>query len=105
MRTDSGWVDAVPPDGHVIINTGIMLEHLTNGMIPIGWHRVVAEEGQNDERISVVQFCHPTPWTILTPAVSTVTPERPQRFSAISASDRLDQVLWEIRLVGDEITD
>lgn len=105
VRTDSGWVDAVPPDGHVIINTGIMLEHLTNGMIPIGWHRVVAEEGQNDERISVVQFCHPTPWTILTPAVSTVTPERPQRFSAISASDRLDQVLWEIRLVGDEITD
>jgi isopenicillin N synthase-like dioxygenase len=82
-----------------------MLEHLTNGMIPIGWHRVVAEAGQNDERISVVQFCHPTPWTILTPAECTVTKSRPQRFGAISAAHRLDQVVWDIRLVGAEVTD
>ena len=100
VRVDDGWVDASPPEGHVIINTGIMLEHLTNGMIPIGWHRVVADPDSDEERISVVQFCHPTPWTILTPAVSTVTPERPQRYSAISAGDRLDQELWAIGLLG-----
>ncbi len=29
----------------MIINTGIMLERLTNGVIPIGWHRVVAAPG------------------------------------------------------------
>ncbi len=28
------WVDAVAPDGQVIINTGMMLERLTNGLIP-----------------------------------------------------------------------
>ena len=45
VRVDGEWVDAVPPAGQVIINTGIMLERLTNGQIPIGWHRVVAAPG------------------------------------------------------------
>ena len=101
VRVDDQWVDAVPPDDHVIINTGIMLEHMTNGLIPVGWHRVVADPDQTGDRLSVVQFCHPTPWTILQPVPSTVTPERPCRFSAIPAADRLDQVLWEINLVED----
>lgn len=101
VRVNDGWIDAVPPTGHVIINTGIMLEHLTNGMIPVGWHRVVADADQDEERLSVVQFAHPTPWTVLTPLPSTVTPERTCRFPSIPAADRLDQVLWEINLVED----
>lgn len=101
VQVDDRWVDAIPPDDHVIINTGIMLEHLTNGLIPVGWHRVVADPDQEGDRLSVVQFCHPTPWTILTPVPSTVTPDRPCRYPAIPAADQLDQVLWEINLVED----
>ena len=59
VKVDGDWVDAVAPEGQVIINTGIMLERLTNGQIPIGWHRVVAAPGFAGERYSVVQFCHP----------------------------------------------
>ena len=70
-------------------------------MIPQGIHRVVADPGQAGDRYSVVQFCHPTPWTILTPVASCVGPERPQRFSAIEAGDLLDQVLYDINLVED----
>ena len=44
-----------------------MLEHISNGLIPTGIHRVVADEGQSEGRMSIVQFCHPTPWTILSP--------------------------------------
>jgi isopenicillin N synthase-like dioxygenase len=95
------WVDAVAPDGQVIINTGIMLERLTNGRIPIGWHRVVAAPGHEGERYSVVQFCHPRPWTVLQPVPSCCTPAHPQRFSAITAADALDEVLYEINLVED----
>ncbi len=100
------WVDAAPPDEHVIINTGIMLERISNGIIPSGWHRVVAdpdpETGNMDgERYSVVQFCHPTPWTILAPLPSCVTRERPVRYAGIEAADLLDQVLYEINLVED----
>ncbi len=101
VRVDDRWVDAVPPGGQVIINTGIMLERLTNGVIPIGWHRVVASPGFDGERYSVVQFCHPRPWTILQPVPSCCTPEHPQQFGAISAADALDEVLYEINLVED----
>ena len=95
------WVDAIPPDDAVIINTGIMLEHLTNGVVPQGIHRVVADPAQPGDRYSVVQFCHPTPWTILTPVASCVTPEHPQRFAPIEAGDLLDQVLYDINLVEE----
>lgn len=101
VRVGETWVNAAPPDGHVIINTGIMLEHLTNGLIPVGWHRVVADPDEQGDRLSVVQFSHPTPWTILTPAQSTVSVDRPLRYPAIAASDLLDQVLWDINLVED----
>ncbi len=99
VKVDDDWVDAIPPDNAVIINTGIMLERLTNGVIPIGWHRVVAAPGYEGERYSVVQFCHPRPWTILSPVPSCCTAENPQRFAAISAEDALDEVLYEINLV------
>ena len=101
VKTDDGWVDAIPPDNGVIINTGIMLEHLTNGIVPTGIHRVLADPDQCGDRLSVVQFCHPTPWTVLTPVSSCVSPDNPQRFAAITAADRLDQVLWEINLIED----
>jgi isopenicillin N synthase-like dioxygenase len=102
VKTDAdGWVDAIPPDDGVIINTGIMLEHLTNGVIPQGIHRVVADADQPGDRYSVVQFCHPTPWTVLSPVPSCITPDNPQRFAPIEAGNMLDQVLYDINLVED----
>ncbi len=101
IKTEDGWIDASPPDDHLIVNTGIMLEHLSNGVIPTGIHRVVADPGQTGDRLSIVQFCHPAPWTILSPLPSCISPERPQKFAPISAADRLDQVLWEINLLED----
>ncbi len=101
VRTSDGWVDAVPPEGSAIINTGMMLEHLTNGVIGAGIHRVVAAEGQTGDRYSVVQFAHPTPWTILSPLPTCVTDEHPLRFPTIASSDALDKVIWEINLVED----
>lgn len=101
VRVDDGWIDAVPPEDGVIINTGIMLEHFTNGVIPSGRHRVVADPDQTGDRYSVVQFCHPTPWTVLSPVSSCISAENPQRFAPIEADDRLNQVLYEINLVEE----
>ena len=84
VKTDDGWVDAVAPEGQVIINTGMMLEVLSNGVIPPGIHRVVADPAYAGERYSVVQFCHPTPWTILAPAA--VVLRRPTPRSATAPS-------------------
>lgn len=99
VKVAETWVDAAPPADRAIINTGLMLERLTNGVIPPGIHRVVSGEGQQGDRYSVVQFAHPTPWTMLAPVPTTVTPETPLRFPTISAADALDKVLWEINLL------
>ncbi len=98
LKDQDRWIDAVAPEGGAIINTGLMLEVITNGLIAPGVHRVVAAEAQSGDRYSVVQFCHPTPWTVLAPVASCVDAERPQRFSPIAASDALDLVLYEINL-------
>jgi isopenicillin N synthase-like dioxygenase len=100
VKTADGWVDAVAPEGHVVINTGLMLERLSNGLLPAGIHRVVAPAGSAD-RYSMVQFCHPSPWMILSPLPSCVTPSRPSRYGAIRAGDLLERVLWEINLIED----
>jgi isopenicillin N synthase-like dioxygenase len=101
LKTDGTWIDAVAPEGRAIINTGLMLETVTNGVIEAGVHRVVAAEGQEGDRYSVVQFCHPTPWTILSPVAPCITPEHPQRFAPIAAADALDLVLYEINLIEE----
>jgi len=98
VRTDEGWVAAAPPAGLAIINTGLLLDHFTNGLVPAGIHRVVAPAGQSGDRYSVVQFAHPTPWTIMTPLATCVTADNPLRYPTISAADALDKVLWEIKL-------
>lgn len=100
VKTDAGWVAASPPEGHMIINTGMMLEHITNGAIPPGIHRVVADPDQQGERLSVVQFCHPRPWTILSPLATCTNDANPPRFSPLEAGDKLDQVIWDIRLIN-----
>ncbi len=97
---DDEWVDAIPPDGHMVINTGLMLERLTNGTIMPGRHRVVGDPEEPGERLSVVQFCHPTPWTILNPVPSCVTNEHPLAYSSVTAASALEKVLWEINLLG-----
>lgn len=99
VKVGDGWIDAVAPEGQVIVNTGMMLERLTNGVLPTGLHRVIAAPGYTGERYSVVQFCHPTPWTLLTPLASCITPEHPQRHSAMVSADALDMVLYEINLI------
>ena len=101
VKIEGRWVPAIAPEGFAILNTGMMIERVTNGRVRAGPHRVVATPGQAGERISVVQFCHPSPWTILAPAPACVTPRNPQRFTPVQAGDWLDQVLYDINLFED----
>ena len=106
LMTADGWHDVAPPAGHAIINSGMMLERVSNGRIPAGVHRVIAggdgdDEGAGD-RYSVVQFCHPAPWFQLAPLPSCVDAANPLRYGAIEAGDLLDRVLYEIGLIQPE---
>ena len=102
LLTDGGWHDIAPPPGHAIINSGMMLERLSNGRIPAGVHRVVATAEDAGERYSVVQFCHPAPWFQVAPLPSCVDAEHPLRYGSIEAGDLLDRVLYEIGLIRPE---
>jgi isopenicillin N synthase-like dioxygenase len=95
---DGEWIDAVPPTDHVVLNTGMMLERLTNGVVPAGIHRVVAAPDAGGDRLSVVQFLHPSPATVLAPLSTCIDRTRPQRWLPIEAGVWLDQVLWDINL-------
>ncbi|MFM7362671.1 MAG: isopenicillin N synthase family dioxygenase [Cyanobium sp.] len=99
VEVEGEWLDATPPPGRVIINTGLMLERLSNGTIPAGWHRVVAPEGSTAERLSVVQFCHARPWTVLAPVPSCCSAADPPRWAGLSAADALEEVLYRIQLL------
>jgi isopenicillin N synthase-like dioxygenase len=100
LRTANGWLDVVPPADHAVVNSGIMLERITNGRIPAGRHRVVApREGAPADRYSVVQFCHPAPWSVLAALPSCVDAAHPLRYGTIEAGDLLDRVLYEIGLI------
>lgn len=76
-----------------------MLERLSNGLIPAGRHRVLSPPGRSAGRLSVVQFCHARPWTVLAPVASCCTPDHPQRFAAITAASALEDMLYEIKLL------
>ncbi len=100
VLVEDRWVDAVAPEGYVILNSGLMLERLSNGRIPTGWHRVVAPVHWRGDRLSVVQFCHPTPATVLAPLHGCVDADHPQRYAPLLAADALEQVLYRINLLA-----
>ncbi len=102
---EGDWVDAMAPAGYAILNTGMMIERVTNGRIAAGPHRVVAPPDTTEERFSVVQFCHPSPWTILAPLACCIDADRPQQAHPILAGDWLDQVLYDINLLEDASPD
>ena len=89
----------MPPEGHVVVNSGIMLERLSNGRIPAGRHRVVADDASAADRFSVVQFCHPAPWFALSPLPTCVDDAHPLRYGTIEAGALLDRVLYDIGLI------
>ncbi len=99
VLVEDAWVNMTASKGQVIINSGLMLERLSNGRIPTGWHRVLAPKNYINDRLSVVQFCHPKPSTILAPLNSCIDKDHPQRFSSVMASDTLEETLYQINLL------
>lgn len=98
LLVDGSWHDVVAPDGAAVINTGLMLETLSNGLIPAGLHRVVAHPDAPGDRYSIVQFCHPRREAILTPFPTCVSATRPLAYPSQTSADALSQVLHAINL-------
>ncbi|ONI77929.1 hypothetical protein ALI144C_31510 [Actinosynnema sp. ALI-1.44] len=95
LRENGEWMPVDAPDGYAVINVGMVLDRLTNGLARAAVHRVVASTGQTGGRLSIVQFCHPAPWTVLTPLRPLGTDEVP-RYPTLTADDLFQRTMFRI---------
>ncbi|MEL6332312.1 MAG: 2-oxoglutarate and iron-dependent oxygenase domain-containing protein [Cyanobacteria bacterium J06626_26] len=99
LQTDGSWlaIEALP--GQIIVDTGDMLQALSNGIFKSTTHRVVNADIHNTRRFSLPFFMHPRPDFDLTPLPNCVerTGGRP-KFPAQTAQQYLQQRLQEIGL-------
>ena len=100
LQRDGIWrsIRAVP--GQIIVDSGDMLQQLTNGLLKSTTHRVINPADSRERRFSMPFFAHPRPDVDLTPLPSCVAQTGTQRFSSITAGAYLQQRLREIGLAG-----
>lgn len=83
------WLDVPCDFGNISINTGDMIDLLTQGYLPATTHRVINPEGDaaREARMSIPLFLHPKADVLLSPG--------------FTAGDFLDQRLKEIGLLAE----
>ncbi len=99
LTQDGQWLPIKTTPGQIVVDTGDMLQNLTNGLFRSTTHRVVNPQPSNQARLSMPFFVHPRPEIDLTPVDSLVdrTGGMPQ-FPPITAAAYLAQRLGEIQV-------
>ncbi len=85
LTREGEWLDIVPIPGQLIMDSGDMLQVLTNGRIPATTHRVLSPPNATGPRLSMPFFIHPHPDFVLEPIAHCVTADNPARFRSVSA--------------------
>lgn len=68
LRQGKGtWVTIQAAPGQIIVETGNMLQNLTDGLFKSMTHRVVNPAGNRDRRLAMALFVHPRREVDLTP--------------------------------------
>lgn len=100
LERDGSWRAIHALKGHIIVDSGDMLQNLSNGVFKSTTHRVVNPNGDfQSRRFSMPFFCHPRRECSLNPLASCITREGgQQKYPNISAGDYLDKRLKEIGL-------
>jgi len=96
LDRDGTWLPVETEPGGLIVDSGDMLQRLTNGVIPATTHRVVNPEGPNVSRYSMPFFMHPASDVSLKCLPSCVGDG--EKWPEITAGAFLDQRLREIGL-------
>ena len=99
LRRDGTWMPVHTGFDTIVVDSGDMLQNVTNGLYRSTTHRVVNPEDAGSDRFSMPCFIHPRKDADLTPLPSCVarTGGTP-RYPAISAGEYLEQRLREIGL-------
>ena len=84
---------------HIVVDSGDMLQNVTNGLYKSTTHRVVNPRDASSDRYSMPCFIHPRREVDLTPMASAVARTGGiSRHPAVTAGQYLDQRLREIGL-------
>lgn len=96
LDRDGTWLPVETEPRNLIVDSGDMLQRLTNGVIPSTTHRVVNPEGPNVSRYSMPFFMHPTLETSLDALPSCLGDGA--KWPATTAGEFLDERLRAIGL-------
>ncbi|MDA0268686.1 MAG: isopenicillin N synthase family oxygenase [Cyanobacteria bacterium] len=99
LQRDGQWRAIAPLPGQIIVDSGDMLQNLTNGLFPSTTHRVVNPDQDRERRFSLPFFVHPRPEVDLTPLPQCVAQTGGAlRYPSLTAGAYLAQRLQEIGL-------
>lgn len=101
LKTDGEWLPIKPIPGQIIVDTGDMLQALSNGLLKSTTHRVVNPDSSRNRRFSMPFFVHPRPDFDLTPLPSCIEKTGNKAvYPAETAAQALEKRLREIGLIS-----
>ena len=99
MDHDGGWIKVEGNHEHIIVDSGDMLQNITNGLFKAVTHRVVNPPEHFSDRYSMPLFTHPRDEIDLTPLPEFIEKTGGlAKYPSITAGDFLYQRLKEIGL-------
>ncbi len=98
LRRDGTWLPIHALKGQIIVDTGDMLQNLTNGLLKSTTHRVVNPGNSRERRFSMPFFVHPRSEVDLSPLPRSIQRLNEKRYPNITAGEYLNQRLREIGL-------
>lgn len=96
LTADGEWLPIPSLPGQLIVDTGDMMQRLTNDFIPARTHRVVNPKGEAEARYSMPFFCHPHPAASLAVLPECVATGESPRYTDVTADEYLQARLREI---------
>lgn len=100
LQHDGTWRPIHALSGQIIVDTGDMIQNLTNGVLRSTTHRVVNPDNSRERRFSMPFFVHPRSEASLNPLASCIERMGGKKlYPDITAKDYLAQRLAEIGLV------
>ncbi len=98
LQRDGTWLPIHALKGQIIVDTGDMLQNLTNGLLKSTTHRVVNPGNSREQRFSMPFFVHPRSEVDLSPLPRCIAKLDEKRYPNITAGEYLNQRLKEIGL-------
>jgi isopenicillin N synthase-like dioxygenase len=99
LQRDGSWLPIHALKGQIIVDTGDMLQNLSNGLLRSTTHRVVNPDNSRERRFSMPFFVHPRSEVSLNPLAGCVARTGgAKKYPDIGAGEYLDQRLKEIGL-------